>query len=77
MQIILLERVPKLGQMGETVEVRDGYARNFLIPRGKALRATKAAISEFESRRQRLEARNLELKSEAEKLAGVQWKGAQ
>ena len=51
MQIILLERVPKLGQMGEVVNVKPGYARNFLIPHGKALRATKASIEDFEKRR--------------------------
>jgi large subunit ribosomal protein L9 len=69
MQIILLERVPKLGQMGEVVSVRDGFARNFLIPRGKALRATKGALDDFAQRRQQLEARNLELKEEAQKAA--------
>ncbi len=69
MQIILLERVPNLGQMGEVVSVKPGYARNFLIPTGKALRATKAAISDFEKRRTQLEARNLERKQDAQKLA--------
>jgi large subunit ribosomal protein L9 len=69
MQIILLERVPKLGQMGEVVTVRPGYARNFLIPTGKALRATKAAIADFEKRRTQLEARNLERKQDAQTLA--------
>lgn len=69
MQIILLERVPKLGQMGEVVTVRPGYARNYLIPTGKALRATKAAIADFEKRRTQLEARNLERKQEAQALA--------
>jgi large subunit ribosomal protein L9 len=69
MQIILLERVPKLGQMGEVVSVRPGYARNFLIPTGKALRATKAAIGDFEKRRTQLEARNLERKQDAQNLA--------
>lgn len=69
MQIILLERVPKLGQMGEVVTVRPGYARNFLIPTGKALRATKAAIADFEKRRTQLEARNLERKQDAQALA--------
>ncbi|MEK0082432.1 50S ribosomal protein L9 [Benzoatithermus flavus] len=69
MQIILLERVPQLGQMGEIVNVKPGYARNFLIPQGKALRATKAAIADFEKRRAQLEARNLERKEEAQKLA--------
>jgi large subunit ribosomal protein L9 len=69
MQIILLERIPKLGQMGEVVTVKDGFARNFLIPKGKALRATEAAIGEFQKRRKQIEARNLELKGEAEMLA--------
>lgn len=69
MQIILLERVPKLGQMGDIVAVKPGYARNFLIPQGKALRATKAAIADFEKRRTQLEARNLERKQEAQQLA--------
>lgn len=69
MQIILLERVPHLGQMGEVVTVRPGYARNFLIPQGKALRATKAALADFERRRAQLEARNLERKQEAQALA--------
>lgn len=70
MEVILLERVPKLGQMGEVVRVKDGYARNFLLPQKKALRATKANMAEFESRRATLEARNLELKTEAEGVAG-------
>ncbi|WP_112663610.1 50S ribosomal protein L9 [Microvirga flavescens] len=74
MEVILLERVAKLGQMGETVKVRDGYARNFLLPRGKALRATKANKEHFEAQRAQLEARNLERKKEAaavgEKLNG-------
>ena len=69
MEVILLERVAKLGQMGEVVRVRDGYARNFLLPRGKALRATKDNRARFESMKSELEARNLELKSEAEKVA--------
>ncbi|MFO1047440.1 MAG: 50S ribosomal protein L9 [Geminicoccaceae bacterium] len=69
MQIILLERVPKLGQMGDVVSVKPGYARNFLIPGGKALRATKAAIEDFGKRRSQLEARNLERKQEAEAAA--------
>ena len=69
MQIILLERVPKLGQMGEVVTVRAGFARNFLIPKGKALRATKASIGDFEKRRAQLEARNLERKQDAQGLA--------
>jgi large subunit ribosomal protein L9 len=69
MQIILLERVPKLGQMGDVVTVKPGYARNFLIPGGKALRATKVAIADFEKRRTQLEARNLERKEEAQAAA--------
>jgi large subunit ribosomal protein L9 len=69
MEVILLERVAKLGQMGETVRVRDGYARNYLLPRGKALRATKENNTRFESQRAQLEARNLELKTEAEGVA--------
>jgi large subunit ribosomal protein L9 len=71
MEVILLERVPKLGQMGETVKVRDGFARNFLLPRGKALRATTANKKRFEDQRSQLEARNLQLKSEAEKVHGT------
>jgi large subunit ribosomal protein L9 len=69
MEVILLERVSKLGQMGETVKVKDGYARNFLLPNNKALRATKANKERFEKERVQLEARNLELKKEAESVA--------
>ena len=69
MDIILLERVAKLGQMGEVVSVKEGYARNFLLPQGKALRANEANIKRFESEKAQLEARNLEGKQEAEKLA--------
>jgi large subunit ribosomal protein L9 len=69
MQVILLERVANLGQMGETVRVRDGYARNFLLPRGKALRATDANKKHFETQRAQLEARNLERKGEAQAVA--------
>ncbi|SFB58046.1 large subunit ribosomal protein L9 [Rhizobium sp. NFR07] len=69
MQVILLERVPKLGQMGEVVKVRDGYARNFLLPQGKALRANDANKKRFDSERATLEARNLERKGEAETVA--------
>ena len=69
MQVVLLERVAKLGQMGEVVQVRDGYARNFLLPQGKALRATEGNLKRFETERAQLEARNLELKKEAEKVA--------
>lgn len=68
MQVVLLERVEKLGQMGEIVRVKDGYARNFLLPRKKALRATKENMLQFEAQRAQLEARNLELRSEAEKV---------
>jgi large subunit ribosomal protein L9 len=70
MEVILLERVAKLGQMGETVRVRDGFARNFLLPRGKALRATSANKEHFEKQRVQLEARNLERRKEAEAVAG-------
>jgi large subunit ribosomal protein L9 len=68
MQVILLERVAKLGQMGEVVRVRDGYARNFLLPKGKALRATDENRKRFETMKIDLEARNLEQKSEAQKV---------
>ncbi|CDZ56131.1 MULTISPECIES: 50S ribosomal protein L9 [Neorhizobium] len=71
MQVILLERVPKLGQMGETVKVRDGFARNYLLPLGKALRSNEANKKRFESERATLEARNLERKGEAAKVAEV------
>jgi len=69
MDVILLERIAKLGQMGETVSVRDGFARNFLLPQGKALRANAANKARFEAERSVLEARNLERKSEAEQVA--------
>ena len=69
MDVILLERVAKLGQMGEVVRVRDGFARNFLLPRGKALRATVANRKHFEGQRAQLEARNLERKAEAQVVA--------
>ena len=69
MQAILLERVAKLGQMGEVVKVKDGYARNFLLPQGKALRASDANIKSFESQKAQLETRNLETKKEAASLA--------
>jgi large subunit ribosomal protein L9 len=68
MEVILLERVAKLGQMGETVNVKAGYARNYLLARGKALRATSANKSVFEKQKAQLEARNLELKSEAARV---------
>src|SRR5918911_2726195 len=70
MEVILLERVAKLGQMGDTVRVRDGFARNFLLPRGKALRATAQNKERFEKQRAQLEARNLERRKEAEGVAG-------
>ena len=69
MQVVLLERVAKLGQMGEVVQVKDGYARNFLLPQGKALRATEGNLKRFETDRAQLEVRNLELRGEAEKVA--------
>ncbi|TCK31601.1 LSU ribosomal protein L9P [Ancylobacter aquaticus] len=76
MEVILLERVAKLGQMGEVVRVRDGYARNFLLPSGKALRATKENKGRFDSMKAQLETRNLELKSEASKV-GEKMKGTE
>ena len=69
MEVILLERVAKLGQMGEVVRVKDGYARNYLLPKGKALSATGENKKRFEDMRTQLEARNLEQKGEAEKVA--------
>jgi len=69
MQVILLERVAKLGQMGEVVDVKPGYARNFLLPQGKALNVTESNIASFEAQKAQLEARNLETKKEAESLA--------
>ena len=69
MQVILLERVAKLGQMGDVVDVKNGYARNFLLPQGKALTASKANIAGFEAQKAQLEARNLETKTEAEAMA--------
>jgi large subunit ribosomal protein L9 len=74
MEVILLERVSKLGHMGETVKVKDGYARNFLLPRGKALRANNANKAKFDAQRVDLEAKNAVLRqgseAEAQKLAG-------
>lgn len=70
MQVILLEKMPNLGQLGDVVRVKDGYARNFLIPYGKAKRATEAAIAEFQARRAELE------KAAADKLAAAQALGA-
>src|SRR5262245_21166066 len=69
MQVILLERIGRLGQMGDVVTVKDGYARNFLLPQKKALRATKENLARFEQNRSQLEARNLELKKEAEAVS--------
>jgi len=69
MQVILLERVAKLGQMGDVVTVKDGYARNYLLPQKKALWASEANVKSFESQKSQLEARNLESKKEAEALA--------
>jgi large subunit ribosomal protein L9 len=69
MEVILLERVAKLGQMGEVVRVKDGFARNFLLPRGKALRATKDNREKFDGMKADLEARNLKAKGEATKVS--------
>jgi large subunit ribosomal protein L9 len=69
MQVILLQRVAKLGQMGEVVNVKDGYARNYLLPQGKALRANEANIKSFEARKAQLEAHNLETRKEAAAVA--------
>lgn len=68
MDIILLERVAKLGQMGEVVSVKEGYARNYLLPQGKALRVNAANLARFEADKAQMEARNLETKKEAEAL---------
>ena len=77
MQVILLERVAKLGQMGDVVDVKPGFARNFLLPQGKAKTASEANIAAFEAQKAQFEARNLETKKEAEalgdKLAGQQF----
>ena len=70
MDVILLERVAKLGQMGDVVSVKQGYARNFLLPQGKALRATDANKAQFDAQKAQLEAQNLETKKEAEAVAG-------
>ncbi len=69
MEVILLERVARLGQMGEVVRVKDGFARNFLLPRGKALRATAENRTRFETMKGELEARSLTLKTEAAQVA--------
>jgi len=69
MDVILLERVAKLGQMGDVVSVKQGYGRNFLLPQGKALRATEDNVKHFETQKAQLEAQNLEAKGEAEAVA--------
>lgn len=69
MDVILLERIAKLGAMGDTVKVKDGFARNFLLPQGKALRANKSNMAVFEARREELEKRNAEMKLSAEDAA--------
>ncbi|MBX3529934.1 MAG: 50S ribosomal protein L9 [Rhizobiaceae bacterium] len=69
MEVILLERISRLGQMGDVVKVKDGFGRNFLLPQGKALRANEANKKKFEGQRAQLEARNLERRSEAQKIA--------
>ena len=69
MEVILLERVSRLGQMGDVVKVKDGFARNFLLPKGKALRANDTNKKKFEGQRAQLEARNLERRSEAQQIA--------
>jgi len=70
MEVILLERIEKLGQMGDVVSVKPGFARNFLLPKGKAIRATENNVARFETERAQLEAENLERRSEAEAVAG-------
>ena len=69
MEVILMERIEKLGQMGDVVRVKPGFARNYLLPQRKALRATKENLAFFESQRSQLEAQNLERRSEAEAVA--------
>jgi len=69
MEVILLERIAKLGQMGDVVRVKDGFARNYLLPKGKALRASEANRARFETMKIDLEARNLQQRGEAEKVA--------
>ncbi|MDH3663515.1 MAG: 50S ribosomal protein L9 [Alphaproteobacteria bacterium] len=70
MQVILLERIEKLGQMGDLVTVKNGFARNYLVPQGKAMRATRANLTEFERRKVELEASNLKHREEAAGVAG-------
>ena len=73
MQVILLERVAKLGQMGEVVKVKEGFARNYLLPQGKAMRANDANIAAFEARKADLATRNDETRAEAQKVAERVW----
>jgi large subunit ribosomal protein L9 len=70
MEVILLERVGRLGHMGDVVRVKDGFARNFLLPKGKALRATKENRAKYEGMKVELEARNTEMRGEAQKVGG-------
>jgi large subunit ribosomal protein L9 len=70
MEVILLERVGRLGHMGDVVRVKDGFARNFLLPKGKALRATKENKAKYEGMKAELEARNTEMRGEAQKIGG-------
>jgi large subunit ribosomal protein L9 len=67
--VVLLQRIEKLGQMGDVVRVKPGYARNYLLPQKKALRATKANLAQFEANKAQLEAQNLKRRSEAERVA--------
>ena len=69
MEVVLLERIERLGQMGDVVNVKPGYARNFLLPQKKALRANKANLEHFEGQRQQLEAENLQRRDEAQSVA--------
>lgn len=71
MQVILLEKVGKLGSIGDSVKVKNGYARNYLLPQHKALRSTKANIAYFKAKKDEIEAKNLKLKQEAEKIAST------
>jgi len=70
MEVILLERVGRLGHMGDVVRVKDGFARNFLLPKGKALRATKENKAKYEGMKAELEARNTEMRGDAQKVGG-------
>ena len=74
MQVILLQRVAKLGQMGEVVSVKDGYARNYLLPQGKALRANAGNIQSFEAKKSQMEVHNLETRKESE-VVGIKLDG--